>query len=318
MTNTLPYKKRRIATTLFGIMVFFILLLLLKNPDVASECTKRGLSLCGQTVIPALFPFMVLSELLISLGFVEMFSKYLGHPIAACFGLSKKGASVLFFGLLCGFPVGARMSLRLYDDGQISREECERLLGFSNLPSMAFLISAVGGSLYQNHAFGVFLWLSSLISACLVGLLSRKKGAACQQDPLPTRPTKGFSAFVSAITHSIGSMLTVCAYILFFSAVIGCLSHVFTAWNLPPILTAFLYSFFELTSGTAAAAALSHSLPSALLCALAVGWSGLSVHCQLLTLCDGRGLSFRPYFLAKALSALICTLLTLCLYPCLF
>ena len=36
-----------------------------------------------------------------------------------------------------------------------------------------------------------------------------------------------------------------------------------------------------------------------MLSAMIAGWSGLSVHCQIMTLCGGRGLSLRPYVLAK-------------------
>jgi hypothetical protein len=87
---------------------------------------------------------------------------------------------------------------------------------------------------------------------------------------------------------------------------------------LPEAITALLYGFFEMSSGVSAAAALHKRPLSVMLCALTVGWSGLSVHCQLVTLADGRGLSFRPYLCARAAQALLCALSVLILSPFVF
>ena len=46
-----------------------------------------------------------------------------------------------------------------------------------------------------------------------------------------------------------------------------------------------------------------------ILTAAFAGWSGISVHCQIMTLCGGRGLSFRPYLIAKAVQGVLCGLI---------
>ena len=46
----------------------FFIALLLKNPDISIQYVTRGLRLCCTAVIPTLFPFMVLSELLVRTG----------------------------------------------------------------------------------------------------------------------------------------------------------------------------------------------------------------------------------------------------------
>lgn len=315
MTEKAICKNKRNTATFFGMIVLFLILLLLKNPSVAAECVMHGLSLCAKSIIPALFPFMVLSEILIACGFGELFGKHLGGPISALFGISRESSAALFLGFLCGFPVGARMALALYDTGRIDRTECERLLGFSNLPSIAFLVSAVGVSLYRSRSFGILLWLAALASACLVGILTRKKGASRSDAPIAIAPPVRFSVFPSAIANATSAMLSICAYILFFEAVLGCLSNVLPSLAIPEPLLALIYGFFELTSGVRAAASISNPLAAAIFGALTVGWSGLSIHCQLLTLCDGRGLSYRFYFRARLAEALICALIVLIFAP---
>ena len=96
-------------------------------------------------------------------------------------------------------------------------------------------------------------------------------------------------------------MLTVSAYVVFFSAFCGTLTVLGNRLQLPEAARAAVYCLFELSGGVSAASALTPPLASALLTAFAVGWSGLSVHCQVLSVSDGRGLRMRRYFLAKLL-----------------
>ena len=318
MTANFIHLRKKAATGGFAVILIFFLLLLLKNPEIATRCIKNGISLCLTTVIPALFPFMILTELLLSCGFSEWFGRYLGIPIATLFGITKQSATVVFLGFVCGFPIGARMAVGLYDRNVIDKKECERLLGFCNLPSIAFLVSVVGSSLYQSNRFGIFLWLTCMVSAALVGICTRKKEAPLKKAPPLAHPSVGVSSVTLAVTSASTAMISVCAYILFFGTVLGCLSHVLDRFGTPSVLRTLLYVFFEMTSGVSTAANLDSKSISAIFCALAVGWAGLSVHLQLMTICDGRGLSYRPYFIMRAAQAVICVVLVMLLLPVCF
>ena len=46
-------------------------------PDVAMEAARAGLRLCGNVIVPSLFPFFVLSSLVVELGFAQ----YLGRAL---------------------------------------------------------------------------------------------------------------------------------------------------------------------------------------------------------------------------------------------
>ena len=131
-------------------------------------------------------------------------------------------------------------------------------------------------------------------------------------------PSPTVKTFTAAIANATAAMLSICAYILFFGAVIDCLTHALSALSLPKVIDALLYGFFELSSGAGAAASLECRPLSVLLCALTVGWSGISIHCQLLTLCDGRGLSLSFYFRARIAQAILCAALVSIFAPFVF
>lgn len=305
-----PAPVRR-GPVLFCIISVFSLVMILRNSQVAIAYMQTGLRLCAASVIPSLFPFMVISELLVASGFGEVFGRFWGAPLGRLFGVSRQASTALLLGALCGFPVGAKTAVSLYDSGVISRAELERLMTFCNIPSSGFLISAVGVSLYGSHRFGVFLFFTALLSSILMGLMGRlfsKPLTTAKEitESRPRLPSVGVTTFTHAIASATASVLSVCACVVFFTAIIGCLSHTLSALALSPALQALLFGVFEISSGVNASVSLGDPVISAVICGFAVGWSGISVHFQILSLGCDRGISFAPYILSKLCQGGLC------------
>ena len=306
-------KAPSLARLSFASFSVFCLFLILRNADVAIAGMNRGLRLCATTVIPSLFPFMVISEWILSLRIGRLLVRPFARPLRWLFRVSEEGACCMLLGILCGFPIGARCAMTALDNGRIPKNEAERILASSCNPSSAFLINAVGISLWGNRTFGITLYATVILSQLLIGfLLARLPLARSETLPTGARSSpenkKGASVFTEAVQSSCFGMLLICAYVVFFSTLGGTLEAVMAAWQLPSLASALTFCLLELSSGVSAAASLASPLLAALLCAFSVGWSGISVHCQLLSVCDGRGLRFRAYFLAKLLQGALCVL----------
>ncbi|MBE6586705.1 MAG: hypothetical protein E7645_09375 [Ruminococcaceae bacterium] len=317
--HTAPKPRPSGGQIFFYIMSTFCLLLILRNSEAAIEYMGRGLTLCAHTVIPSLFPFMVISELLVQSGAGEALGRLLAKPMKFLFGLSGAGCSAVVLGSMCGFPVGASVAVSLLDKNVISKKECEHLLTFSNNPSSGFLITAVGVSLFGSRGLGLILYLVVLGSSFFIGFFlrffMRNKEKPRGKEEHPHFPSGlhpgGITMFTNAVSHAAGGMMTVCAYVIFFSAMTGALTNLLQ--NIDGVSHTFyalLCGFFEISGGISAASALVgetafKELPM-ILAACMAGWSGVSVHCQIMTLCGGRGLSFKPYIIAKALQGILC------------
>ena len=302
----------------FYLLLLFLFAMILRNPEIAIRSVQTGLLLCARSAIPSLFPFMVLSELLTESGLSTFLGRTVGRPLSRPLSLSPEGACALILGLACGFPVGTRSALALYDNGSLSKEELERILCFCNVPSSAFLVSAIGISLYGNRRFGMILYGACIASSLLIGFVLAKrvkKDEPPRPAPLSARKTLGASTFTHAISTATSAMLSVCAYILFFSSVIGSLSYALAPFNLPQEASTLFCGLLEMTSGTAAAATIPSPQTSAALCAFLVGFGGLSVHFQLISFCDGRKLNLTSYFLAKLTQGVLCATAIVLLFP---
>ena len=295
------------------------LALVMLSPESTVSSMKNALRLCAETLIPSLFPFMAISDMLVRCGGADLLGRILHRPMRALFGVSGEGAGAVLLGFVSGFPIGARSAFSLYREGRISKNELERLLSFSNIPSSAFIINAVGISLFGSRSFGITLYMIVLISAIATGILQRlafgskvKKGEPTLSETKYHTPKRrndiGIPTLTASVCDSALGMLKVCAFVLFFNALVGALSATADAIPLPQSIKAMVFGFFELTGGISAASELSPNT-AALLAALFAGWSGLSVHLQIISLCPDGGISFKPYFVAKLFQGILSAVL---------
>jgi len=296
----------------FGLSIC-CLALILCHSDTAISYMEQGLTLCAKTVIPSLFPFMVLSELLVASGGGEVLGKLCAVPVKRIFGISGASVCALMMGLVCGFPVGTKTAVSLCWRGLISEKELSRLICFCNIPSSAFLINAVGASLFGSRRFGLLLYIICLLSAILTAVLLRllfPLSDTKSDSASPVIPS-GMTVFTHAVTAAAMAMLYVCAYVVFFSALIGTLGHLLHTWGADRTITAFLFGIFELSGGVMQASAIPNRRLGQLLTAALCGWSGISVHLQILSLCDdfSTPFSFRPYIWCKLLQGGLCAAL---------
>ena len=133
-----------------SVLVIFLAVMFFTSPDIVSDSMRTGLTLCAQTIIPSLFPFMILSELIVQGGLGVEACRLFGKPLGRMFGISVHAVCPLLLGFFCGFPIGASSAVTLYRSGVLSRDEFERVMLFCNQSSPAFLLTAVGLSLWSN------------------------------------------------------------------------------------------------------------------------------------------------------------------------
>lgn len=296
------------------VLCLILLLLFLRDSDVCFSEMKRGLSVCAEVLVPTLFPYMIISEILVRADLGSCVGKITKSPMSRLFGISGSGAGALLLGLICGFPIGAKTAAALYENGELSKNECERLLAFCNYPSAPFVIFAVGKNLLGSVGLGIFIYSTNVAAGLLFGLFIRpnvpqKFDTHIKAIEKNTRSLAGI--FTDSVVSASASLISVCALVTFFTCAVGCLAG-FDGINNRPLLKAVLFSLFELTSGTAACAVLPSRVLAAVLCGAAVGWSGLSVLMQIYSSCATResAPSLVPYLKSKILSSLFCAAAT--------
>ncbi len=274
-----------------------LLLLLLCSAPQAAELTRQALHLCAVSVLPALFPLMAASSLLVSLGCASAAGRLLSPAMERLFHCSGSGGTALLLGLLGGYPLGAKTTAALLHSGEIDHAEAQRLLTFCNNAGPAFIISMVG-SLFGSAKTGLTLYLIHVTAALLAGLLLCRKAPKQKRVSLPTKATE--ASFSTALVESIsGAGLTciqLCSFITFFQVVLQLVSRRIH------ISHPLALGFVELTCGMVR---LGTTPGDFIIAAALLGWGGCSVHCQTAAVLADTGLSMAPYLRAKLLHALL-------------
>ena len=157
-------KRRKKHLKIFISTIIVILLIL--NPSTAAKGVSEGIEVCINAVIPALFPFFIVTSYLNtaligqSVHFLSPLRKFLKFP--------NGGDSLLLLGLIGGYPVGAQLISQSYKNRQISKRTSEILLGYCNNAGPAFIFG-ITGALFSSLYIPMVLFGLQIISALITG-----------------------------------------------------------------------------------------------------------------------------------------------------
>lgn len=157
----LSVKKHIFPALLIG---FTVCLVIFSNENLSA--TKNGLLLWANSVVPALLPFFIATELLGHTSVVSSIGKLLNKYMRPIFNVPGIGAYALIMGIISGYPVGAKIVTDFRKNGQCSKAEAERLLAFTNNSGPLFIIGTVGIAMFGDTLIRFVTFCNSPFSLC--------------------------------------------------------------------------------------------------------------------------------------------------------
>ena len=321
-------REKKVRDALAGLALLIATAGLVASPAQAIAGAKDGLTLCFNVIVPSLFPFFVLSSLVVDLGLAAYLGRALEGLMRPLFRVSGSCAAAVALGFIGGYPVGARTALQLYQQGLCSKTEAERLLAFCNNSGPAFILGVVGAGIFGDSRIGFLLYLTHALASLLVGLLFRfyrgsERKHTPQSHPKPIQTVTVPAAFTAAVTRSLQSTLNICAFVVFFAVVLqlfsvygvfAALAQLLSLAGFQPVWAQRLVAgLLELSSGVSSLRGTTQLAGRVSMAAFMLGWAGLSVHCQVLSFLVDSGLSARTYLIGKLCHGLAAAGLTWCL-----
>ncbi len=300
-----------IKKTILPVLACCIIAMILTNSDKTIEYMKMSLGICGNIIIPTLFPFFICSGILIYSGFCETVSRLFRFCMRPLFGVNPMGAAAFVMGIISGYPLGAVTAGQLYESSYISKTEAERLCSFCNNSGPLFVIGSVGAAVYGNIRVGVILYVIHILSALTVGICFRfyKHSDYIAPNTEMTYPERSAGEIISiALKNAVSNMLTVCGAVIFFGTV-----GRMTVDLLPVegVIYSLAAGLIEFVNGTVSTAGLNIDINSRLvMTAFIIGFGGLSVHAQVVAVIAKYRLSLIPYFLGMLLHGVFAAIYT--------
>ena len=326
--------KRNFISLLF--LLFTISILIFSNSNLSA--VKSGITLWATSVVPSLFPFFVATELLMHTNIVYHIGNILNRFMKPLFNVRGEGAFAFVMGIISGYPIGAKIATNFRKEHICTKEECERLLSFTNNSGPLFIIGSVGILLYRNTMIGLLLFITHLLASLSVGILFRfwKKNShtdsyySTSKAYTENKTQASFSnlgeILSESIVSSIKSILVIGGFVVIFSSIISILkssgiTHMieiittpfFNFIHISPSFIEPLFTgFFEITNGisTISNIACKKLSINILMTAFLLGFGGISVLLQVLSITSKSDLSIKPYIYGKLLHGIIAALYT--------
>ncbi|WP_068773876.1 sporulation integral membrane protein YlbJ [Paenibacillus sp. FJAT-26967] len=182
--------SRRSFIVMLPLITFILglLLLMLVFPKESLAAAVRGVAIWWDVLFPALFPFFVISEVLLGFGIVHFFGTIFDPMMRPVFRIPGIGGFVMAMGFASGYPVGAKLTSQLWKERLVNREEGERLVSFTTSSDPIFLIGAVCVGFFHDASLAAIMAAAHYGGAVLVGLLMRFHGRHAPSTPPVSAP----------------------------------------------------------------------------------------------------------------------------------
>ena len=330
-----------------GVALMAISMILL--PEESLEASIRGLNMWWGIVFPSLFPFFVISELLIGVGVVTFMGVILEPLMRPLFRVPGVGGFAWAMGMASGFPAGAKLTARLRQEETVDEERSRKVGLIHKFLQPSFYFRGCFSWFFQNPRLGIILALAHYLGNFLVGFTMRFYGEK-QLKKEHTKPTgfllsKALSALHrkrlenkkpigklvgDAVTSSIQTLLMIGGFIILFSVINKLLfdlqitlilakliGSVFTIFHLPSALSVpTIAGLFEITLGNQMTSKVQEAslMHKAIIASFILGFSGFSVQAQVASILAQTDIRFRPFFLARVLHGFVSGVLTFILW----
>lgn len=294
------------------------------NPQQNMASCYEGIKVWALYVLPALFPFFILTKLLASFDVVEKVGNKLSGVTKFLFGAPGVSAYIYLMSILSGYPVGAKLTADLYKQGSITQKEAVKITTFTSTSGPLFIIGTVATGMFVNAKLGIVILVSHLLGAIANGILFRnygKSSATCYTTSVQAPK----NILEDTMWSSIQSVLMIGGYISIFFVLIQILNNykilfplnlvlggVLSLIGLPTqISSGITDGFFEVTRGCLTISKLALPMPViATILTVMISFGGLCIHMQAMTFLKKFDMKISFYLLMKTtqaiLSGLIC------------
>lgn len=323
MNPRIKNRKKNIKKIFLLFLFLWLLINLIRFPSNCINSAKKGLLTWFNIIVPSLFPFFVVAELLINFGFVNLVGILLEPLMKPIFNVSGKGAFPLIMSFTSGYPVGVKLVSSLRIKNTVSKVEAQRLLAFCSTSGPIFMIGAVSTGMLNNQSIAPLIIIPHYLGAITVGIIFKfyKKQIAPPSQVLTksnmissfkkslesnNNNTSLGNLLSNSIKNGIFSIAIIGGFMIFYSVVVEILKTSIAIIPLnknTKIVEALLSGIFEITIGCSEIAALTElsMLSKILIINLLIGWSGFSIHSQALSFIQGTDLDSGIYLFSKLL-----------------
>lgn len=163
-------KVKKLKYFLLSAALLFFAAALIIYPERYVDCCFKGFAMWAECVLPSLFPFMVITLILIKTGIAEKTSLPL-KKFTGKFHLPPAAAVCFIMSILSGYPAGARAVTEFYDCGCLNKSDCKKLSVLCSTSGPLFILGSVGYKMFGDKGMGFKILFAHALSVIVISLI---------------------------------------------------------------------------------------------------------------------------------------------------
>lgn len=306
---TYTYNMKKYINAFIIIITTFFMFMFIFNRELIFDTVSFSLNIWVNNIVPCLFPFFILTDILISYNFVSYLPKGFIKFLSWLFHIRQEAVLVFLLSMISGFPTNARNTRKLYDMKVLNVKEASHLLSFTHFSNPLFILGTVSIFFLNDKRLGIIILVAHYMSNIILGILFRNNGFLYDNSRNVFNNNISFSnTFINAIKTSVDSILLICGVITCFLVI----SSIFIKFlNLNNFNSMVVKCLLEITIGIKEVCSINLDKRSlAMIISFILSFGGLSVHAQVKAQLIGTDISTRPYLVGRVFQALISIVLS--------
>ena len=285
----------------FLILLFCIILLFMKQTSIQATIIS-SCQLFFYQVFPSLFPFMILSDLLIYFRIPHLLSHFLSPLLSRLFHVSSVSCYVFFISLFSGSPTNAYIIKNLVLNNNLTPQEASHIMSFSFFSNPLFLYSLFSYLFPTSYSLAILLTL--YLTNVLIGLFTRPSSYQNHVFSAPKMPDFG-QYLTQSLRNAMNTLIFVLGSIVLFSLI-----NVF----INPYEMPFIKCILEISQGLHSLRDVSSILGRSLLTLITCSFGGLSIHMQVKGILSEANISYTPFLKARFIQGILSVTLFLLIH----
>ena len=290
-------------------IAIFVLVQLLIKKSIVYSSIMYALNMWVNNLIPALFPFFIISDILINYNITNYIPKIIKNICKYIFNITDNMLTIFILSMISGFPSNARNTRTLYDKGEISLEEANHILIFSHFANPIFILTTVSVFFLHNEKLGIVLLIIHYLSNFILGICFRNKFKyVSKHKELIFVEKKNFSSvFINSVNKAIDTILIICGILVIFLLLSTIIVDML---KLNDYNTMIVKGIFEITIGIQELSKLCLSTSSKLIItSMILAFGGISVHMQVISQIVNTEIKYIYFFIGRMYQMIIAGIL---------
>ncbi len=212
------------AKIIVSILIILFAVFLIKYSKDVSVAITLSIESCLKIVIPSLFAFMVISNLLIKSNIYVLLSKPFYLITRYLFRIPPELFSIFLLSNIGGYPIGAKLLADLIDENKIDNKTAENMMCYCYCNSPSFFAGAVGVVVFNNYFVGLIAYFSIVLANFIIAILLGLKNNIPEKSKIKLNIKLNPNILIDSITSAAKVLFTICAMLIFFASAIAILS----------------------------------------------------------------------------------------------